>query len=99
MVLQQVVMIIPFRYQHPFRMNLEPYVEDEEGSVNLTASNISASAVVMFGSSTTGTTGSDEDGGGFPSRTAVILGICLGAGCYLQRYKVSPKLQSVTTHT
>ena len=65
-------------------MNLEPYVEDVE-DVNLTASNISASAVIMFGSGGSSNTdgGGDDGGGGFSSRTGVILGICLGAGCCL----------------
>ena len=71
-------------------MNLEPYVED---SVNLTASNISASAVIMFGSSNTDG-GGDDGGGGFSSRTGVILGICLGAGCYLNSQRDT--IQSVT---
>ena len=65
-------MIIPFRYQHPFRMNLQPYVESD----NLTASNVSVAAVTMFGASST----DEEESGGFSSRAGWILGICLGAG-------------------
>ena len=65
-------MIIPFRYQHSFRMNLQPYVESD----NLTASNVSVAAVTMFGASST----DEEESGGFSSRADWILGICLGAG-------------------
>ena len=65
-------MIIPFRYQHSFRMNLQPYVESD----NLTASNVSVAAVTMFGASST----DEEESGGFSSRAGWILGICLGAG-------------------
>ena len=65
-------MIIPFRYQHSFRMNLQPYVESD----NLTASNVSVAAVTMFGASST----DEEESGGFSSRAGLILGICLGAG-------------------
>ena len=66
-------MIIPFRYQHPFRMNLQLYVEDSD---NLTAPNLSVAAVTMFGASST----DEEESGGFSSRAGWILGICLGAG-------------------
>ena len=65
-------MVIPFRYQHPLRMNLQPYVESD----NLTASNLSAAAVTMFGASST----NEEESGGFSSRAGLIVGICLGAG-------------------
>ena len=67
-------MIIPFRYQHPFRMNLQLYVEDSD---NLTAPNLSVAAVTMFGASSTD---EGEESGGFSSRAGLILGICLGAG-------------------
>ena len=66
-------MIIPFRYQHSFRMNLQPYVESD----NLTASNVSVAAVTMFGASSTD---EGEESGGFSPRAGLILGICLGAG-------------------
>ena len=81
-------MVIPFRYQHPLRMNLQPYVESD----NLTASNLSAAAVTMFGASST----EEEESGGFSSRAGLIVGICLGAGV-IYIVKVSQVSQSVTT--